>query len=135
MHPDVSILFPMACGHSRHTAQVLCMDIYTYNPWFLSGLVSNVHIFHSHVLLHLSLPYVPVIVRPPTPHDTPVTGHLEWWKMTELVAHDYWWCQSLSLPSHPPPNTLLAGHGPCLILFMGSCIFYFYIQISLYLPF
>ena len=24
-------------------------------------------------------------------HDTPVTGHLGWWKTTELVAHNYWW--------------------------------------------
>ena len=24
-------------------------------------------------------------------HDTPVTGHLGWWKMTKLVAHNYWW--------------------------------------------
>ena len=24
-------------------------------------------------------------------HDTLVTGHSEWWKMTELVVHDYWW--------------------------------------------
>jgi len=24
-------------------------------------------------------------------HDTPVTGHLGQWKMTELVARNYWW--------------------------------------------
>ena len=24
-------------------------------------------------------------------HDTPVTGHSGQWKMTELVAHNYWW--------------------------------------------
>ena len=24
-------------------------------------------------------------------HDTPVTGHLGWWKTTELVARNYWW--------------------------------------------
>ena len=24
-------------------------------------------------------------------HDTPVTGHLGWWKMTKLVACNYWW--------------------------------------------
>ena len=24
-------------------------------------------------------------------HDTPVTGHSGRWKMTELVAHSYWW--------------------------------------------
>ena len=24
-------------------------------------------------------------------HNTLVTGHLEQWKMTELVAHNYWW--------------------------------------------
>ena len=24
-------------------------------------------------------------------HNTPVTGHSGWWKMTELVARNYWW--------------------------------------------
>ena len=24
-------------------------------------------------------------------HNTPVTGHLGWWKMTKLVAQNYWW--------------------------------------------
>ena len=24
-------------------------------------------------------------------HNTPVTGHLGWWKTTKLVAHNYWW--------------------------------------------
>ena len=24
-------------------------------------------------------------------HDTPVTGHLGWWKTTELVVCNYWW--------------------------------------------
>ena len=24
-------------------------------------------------------------------HDTLVTGHLGWWKTTELVGHNYWW--------------------------------------------
>ena len=24
-------------------------------------------------------------------HNTPVTGHLGQWKMTELVVHNYWW--------------------------------------------
>ena len=24
-------------------------------------------------------------------HDTPVTGHSGWWKMTKLVACNYWW--------------------------------------------
>ena len=24
-------------------------------------------------------------------HDAPVTGHSGWWKMTELVAYNYWW--------------------------------------------
>ena len=28
-------------------------------------------------------------------HDTLVTGHLGWWKMTELVAHNYWWPGSM----------------------------------------
>ena len=24
-------------------------------------------------------------------HNIPVTGHSGWWKMTELVAQNYWW--------------------------------------------
>jgi len=68
----------------------------------LKGLGSGVNLWgdeweeHDSLVLFRGKVYVPLdaqlrhdIVE--AHHNTTVTGHLGWWKTTELVACNYWW--------------------------------------------